>query len=200
MPEPAAVAAVAAIVSHGRSPSFDLVRHLPLGRRESAADSVSDAAGGTVSHRKGFTLTETLIAIVIVGILVLIGYPKVSSAMVTTNVRGARTTIVNLIAKARAVATQSNRRSAQVEFVGNNVLVTATPRINVLAGSPKDTVGGVQNLNAIYGVTVNAQMAAISFDPRGIGTGFNKQSGNDITVTKGGKTQTITIDMLGRVR
>jgi prepilin-type N-terminal cleavage/methylation domain-containing protein len=170
-----------------------------------AGDSETAAAGGTVSHRKGFTLTETLIAIVVVSLLVLIGYPKFSNAMVTTNVRGARTTIVNMIAKARAVATQSGRRSAQVEFVGNNVLVTATPRRTppLVPANDRDTVGVVQNLSATYGVTVTSTLASpkvITFDPRGIGSGFNQALGSEITVTKSGKTQKIKIDMLGRVK
>jgi len=175
-----------------------MVRLLPLQLAVNAGDSETAAAGGTVSHRKGFTLTEALIVIVIVGILVLIGYPKVSTAMVTTNVRGARTTIVNMIAKARAVATQSSRRSAQLEFVGNTVMITATPRVVFLLGSTKDTVGTMQNLNAIYGVTVTPPGAPIKFDPRGIGSGFGTSS--TISVTKSGKTQTIQIDMLGRVQ
>lgn len=149
-------------------------------------------------YRKGFTLTETLIAIVVISLLVLIGYPRAVNAIATTNVRGARTTVVNLIAKARAVATQTNRKSAQVEFVGNKVLVTATPRSGVLNGSTKDTVGAVQDLNRIYGVTVNSQILAVAFDPRGIGSGF-VSAGSTISLTKSGKTQVITVDMLGRV-
>jgi prepilin-type N-terminal cleavage/methylation domain-containing protein len=176
-----------------------MVRLLPFGLAVNAGESETAAAGGTVSHRKGFTLIEMLIVIMIIGILVLIGYPKVSRAMATTNVRGARTTIVNMIAKARAVATQSNRQSAQLEFVGNSVLVTAQPRASLVNGT-KDTVAGVQNLNTIYGVTVNTGgIAAVVFDPRGIGTGFNS-TGSDILISKSGKTQTIHIDMLGRVK
>jgi prepilin-type N-terminal cleavage/methylation domain-containing protein len=166
----------------------------------SAGNSYTAVAGGTVAHRKGFTLTETLIAIVVVSLLVLIGYPKAVNAIATTNVRGARTTVVNLIAKARAVATQTHRKAAQIEFVGNKVLVTATPRRGVPNGSSKDTIGPVQDLNAIYGVTVTAtslQAGAISFDPRGIGSGFGVSS--DIVLTKSGKTQKITVDKLGRV-
>jgi len=177
--------------------SSRMVRLLPFVLAVNAGYSETAAAGGTVSHRKGFTLAEALIVVVIVGILVLIGYPKVSGAMVTTNVRGARTTIVNMIAKARAVATQSNRRSAQLEFVGNTVLITATPRASGINGK-KDTVGTMQNLNAIYGVTVTPPGAPIKFDPRGIGSGFGTSS--TISVTKSGKTQTIQIDMLGRVQ
>ena len=149
-----------------------------------------------MSHRKGFTLAEALIVVVIVGILVLIGYPKVSRAMVTTNVRGARTTIVNMIAKARAVATQSNR-NAQLEFVGNKVLITATPR-RLPGGGTKDTIGTMQDLNAIYGVTVTPPAGPIKFDPRGIGSGFGAK--DSASVTKSGKRQAIVIDMLGRVQ
>jgi prepilin-type N-terminal cleavage/methylation domain-containing protein len=153
-----------------------------------------------VAHRKGFTLTETLIAIVVVSLLVLIGYPKAVNAIATTNVRGARTTVVNLIAKARAVATQTSRKAAQVEFIGNKVLITATPRRGVVGNANiKDTIGPVQDLNALYGVTVTPSngTTAISFDPRGIGSGFGPST--DIVLTKSGKTQKITVDMLGRV-
>jgi hypothetical protein len=79
------------------------------------------------------------------------------------------------------------------------VLVTAQPRASLVNGT-KDTVAGVQNLNTIYGVTVNTGgIAAVVFDPRGIGTGFNS-TGSDILISKSGKTQTIHIDMLGRVK
>jgi prepilin-type N-terminal cleavage/methylation domain-containing protein len=153
-----------------------------------------------VAHRKGFSLIETLMAIAVVSLVALIGYPKAINAIATTNVRSARTAVVNMIATARAVATQTNRQGAKVEFVGNKVMVTATPRRKTTGSGNKDTVGTVQDLNKAYGVTVDASQApTIAFDPRGIGSGFNSQSGSTITLTKSGKTQTIKVDMLGRV-
>ena len=59
--------------------------------------------------RNGFTLVETLIVVVLLGLMTLIAFPKMSSAMVRNDLRGARTTMVNMIAKARAAAVQSNR-------------------------------------------------------------------------------------------
>jgi prepilin-type N-terminal cleavage/methylation domain-containing protein len=152
-----------------------------------------------VGHRKGFSLIEALMAIVVVSLVALIGYPKAMNAIATNNVRSARTTVINMIAKARAVATQTNRKSAQVEFVGDKVLVTATPR-RVPAGGSKDTVGSVLDLHNTYGVTVTTTVpsGAITFDPRGIGSGFGLSS--TISVAKSGKTQMITVDKLGRVR
>ncbi len=146
----------------------------------------------------GFTLIETLLAIVIVGILALIGYPRFNTAVTLSNVRSGRTTIVNLIARARTVATQTNR-TAQLEFDGNAVLVTARPRLSPLVGSIQDTVGGIQDLNARYGVAVTPPPAPLKFDPRGLGSGFNS-GGTTILVSRDGKSASITIDALGRVR
>jgi prepilin-type N-terminal cleavage/methylation domain-containing protein len=151
-----------------------------------------------VGHRKGFSLIEALMAIVVVSLVALIGYPKAINAIATTNVRSARTAVVNMIATARAKATQGSRSGAKVEFIGNKVLVTATPRRKTTGSGSKDTVATV-DLNKDYGVTVDASEApTIAFDPRGMGSGFSQQ-GSTITLTKSGKTQTIKVDMLGRV-
>jgi len=137
-----------------------------------------------------------LMVIVIVSLMVLIAYPKVSSAMITTNVRGARTTLANMFAKARTVATSGSRRTA-VRFNGNQVYVTAAPRMNPGAGTI-DTVGAVENLNAVYGVSVSAGADSIGFDPRGIrGIGAAAVT---ITVAKNGHTESVVVNSMGKVQ
>src|SRR3954468_15242040 len=75
--------------------------------------------GEFMSRRtQGFTLVEMMLAVVILGALVLIGFPRMSAGMTKANVRGARTTLVNLIAKARTAATQANR-VALLKIQGN---------------------------------------------------------------------------------
>lgn len=150
-----------------------------------------------MGRRKGFTLIETLLVIVIVSILVLIGYPKVSSAMIKTNVRGARTTLANMFSKARAAATQTNRRTRLV-FNGNRVWIVASPRTLPGAGTA-DTIGPVENLNTLYGVTVTSSPAvdSVKFDPRGLAAGFGATS--TLKVAKSGHTDSIVVDGLGRV-
>lgn len=147
-------------------------------------------------QRNGFTLIETLMAVVIVGALVLIGYPKVSRAMVTTDVRSASTAIANMFARARAAATAGSRQTAVV-FSGNQVLVTAKPRLIASAGSTIDTIGGVMDLNAVYGVTVTPDVDSVAFDPRGLGGNFGSTA--SFAVARSGHSELVTIDGLGRV-
>ena len=149
-----------------------------------------------MSHRRGFTLIETLLAVVIVSILVLIGYPKVSRAMAQTDVRSAQTALANMFAKARAAATQGSRKTALM-FDGNQVLVTAKPRLVSDGVSAIDTVGTVMNLNALYGVTVTPGVDSVAFDPRGLGSNFGTTT--TFSVARGGHTDSVTIDGLGRV-
>jgi prepilin-type N-terminal cleavage/methylation domain-containing protein len=152
-----------------------------------------------VQRRDGFTLIETLLVVVLLGLIVLIGLPKMSSAMVRTDLRGARTTMVNMVAKARAASVQSNRIT-WVKVEGTSVYVGATPRLVFLAGSDADTVGAVQDLAELYGVAVAAEgVDSIQFDPRGFGSGF-AAAADTITLSRDGHSSIVIVDGLGRVR
>src|SRR5438093_4215156 len=95
------------------------------------------------ARTKGFTLIETLLVIIILGVIVLIGFPKMSASMAQTNLRGARTTLINLLAKARTAATQTNR-IALLKIEGNNAVVLLRPRRLPPAGAgDADTLGAV---------------------------------------------------------
>ena len=147
-------------------------------------------------NRAGFTMIEIAVALTIVSLLVLIGIPRFNEAMAKQNVRGARTMLVNMVAKARAAATQTNRRTRLV-VNGNRAWIVATPRAVFLAGSSFDTLGVVENLNSRYGVTLAVTNAdSIKFDPRGL-------SWNGIVdtmrMTKSGHTDWLAIDAMGRV-
>jgi prepilin-type N-terminal cleavage/methylation domain-containing protein len=147
-----------------------------------------------VQRRDGFTLVETLIVVVLLGLIVLIGFPKMSSAMVQNDLRAARTTVVNMVAMARAASVQSNRLT-WITFEGNTAYVLAQPRLDLTPGA--DTVGAVHDLADQYGVAVVTGMGSIQFDPRGFGTEFGAV--DSIVLSRGGHSSTITIDGLGRV-
>lgn len=148
--------------------------------------------------RGGFTLVETLVVVVLLGLIVLIGFPRISSAMVRNDLRGARTTLVNLVAAARAASVQSNRLT-WIKFEGNRAHVIARPRLTVGGGGDVDTLGAVRDFTALYGVAVapEAGLDSIRFDPRGFGAGFGTDA--SIVLSRGGYSSTITIDGLGRV-
>jgi len=148
-----------------------------------------------VRNRAGFTLIEIAVALIIVSLLVLIGIPKFNNAMASQNVRGARTMVVNMVAKARAAATQTNRITRLV-VNGNRVYIVAKPRQTAGAGT-WDTLGPVENLNSRYGVTLAVTVNdSIKFDPRGMSWGGIVDT---MRMTKSGHTDWLAIDAMGRV-
>ena len=113
----------------------------------------SQKEGSALRARSGFTLVEALVVVVLLGLIVLIGFPKMSAAMVKSDLRGARTTMINLVATARAASVQSNRR--HLDQVRGRTRPTCWPAPGGPAGGlTADTVGTVQNLGDPYGVTV----------------------------------------------
>lgn len=148
-----------------------------------------------MQSRNGFTLVETLIAVVILSLIMLIGLPKMRSAMAENDVRGARTTLINMVATARAASVQTNRLT-WIRFEGNKAYVLARPRQAAGAGNA-DTLGVVQDLSEHYKVTVDAGVDSIRFDPRG----FGSWTGGDVSIElwRGAHSSTIKIDGLGRV-
>ena len=147
-------------------------------------------------NRAGFTLIEIATALVIVSLLVLIGIPKFNEAMARQNVRGARTMLVNMVAKARAAATQGNQRT-RVVVNGNRAWIVATPRRTVGGAGTWDPLGPVENLNSRYGVTLAVtNNDSIKFDPRGMSWGGIVDT---MRMTKSGHTDWVAIDARGRV-
>ncbi len=152
--------------------------------------------GSAVRARSGFTLIEALVCVVILGLITLIGFPRISAAMVRSDLRSARTTVVNLVATARAASIQTGRRT-WVKFDGDNAFVLARPRqVAPLGAGNADTLGAVQNLSAQYKVTV-AGVDSIAFDPRGFGASFGDTT--SVTLSRNSHSETVMLDGLGRV-
>jgi len=153
-----------------------------------------------VSRRAGFTLIEIAVALVVVSLLMLIGIPKFTSAMTRSDVRGARTITVNLLAKARAASIQANRRT-WLKFSGNRAWIIARPRRSAGPGTV-DTLGVVENLSTRYGVALTTSSSgaaddSIAFDPRGMS--WSGGGADTVRVSKRGHMDWVAIDGMGRV-
>lgn len=117
--------------------------------------------------RKGFTLVEIMVVVVLAGLMSLIGFPKIRSSLLRAEVRGAVTRITAVYASARSNAIQTNRFTT-LNTAGNRIWVT------VDMGGTIDTLGTVEHLDAGYGVSLNTDNSAIRLDPRGISNGSAK--------------------------
>jgi prepilin-type N-terminal cleavage/methylation domain-containing protein len=147
------------------------------------------------TRRTGFTMIEMLIVVVILGILVIIALPRMRTGVINNNVRAARTTLINMIAGARAAGSQTNR-STWVKIESSRALVLARPRLVTLSGSDADTIGPIQDLSQLYGVTVTASVDSFRFNPTLMTLA---STSTKFTITRSGRTDTVVVDGLGRV-
>src|SRR3989454_10376388 len=84
-------------------------------------------------RRVGFTTIEMIIVVVMIGIIAVIGFPKIRRALDTTNVRSTRVYLGTAVATARAVAVQRGCRAAGHFSSPGTVSVTACSRTNAAA-------------------------------------------------------------------
>jgi prepilin-type N-terminal cleavage/methylation domain-containing protein len=159
------------------------------------AGSIEPKGATVAARRRGFSLVEMLIVVVIIGIMLSIGFPKLRAGMINNNVRAARTGLINAIAAARNAGSQTNR-STWVKVSGSRVFVLARPRLFTVAGSDADTIGPVQNMDGLYGVSITPSVDSFRFNPTLTSLDV---VGKSFILTKSGFADTVSIDGLGRV-
>jgi|SRR2546427_1372505 len=149
-------------------------------------------------RRSGFTMLELMVVIVIVGVLALVGFPKIKDAIQGTYVRSARVAAGTYVATARAAAIQRGCRGV-VHFSASagTVWVTVCPRMATTGSGTIDTVGAVGQLGTLYNVTLSETQDSVQFDPRGL-----RLNNNSTTVSftaTSGAYDSIVINQLGKV-
>jgi Tfp pilus assembly protein FimT len=128
----------------------------------------------------------------------LMAYPRVSRAMIKSELRGGRTRLANMLATARAAATQNSRTATYVRFNGNTAVVTAKPRRNAGVGT-EDTLGLAVDVSTMYYATLNSGgLTEVNYDPRGWGATV-PTGGAWVKLTRGGYRDSVKVDQLGRV-
>ena len=141
--------------------------------------------------RAGFSLIELLTVVSVLGLMMVIAAPRLADANTRRNVKGARAAVASLYARARVRAVQA-RRPATLQFTDSLAWVTI-PRGT---GATLDTIGGVQNLNALYGVSIAAS-GTISVQPTGL---VNAGTPIKVTVTKQSKSDSVIISGYGKMQ
>ncbi len=145
-------------------------------------------------HRRGFTLLELLVVIVMLGVIMALAIPRLRSAFGGTSTRSARVTVTTLVAKARAAAVARGCR-ATIHFTSGSA-GTVWVTVCRLNGAGVDTLGGIEPLAARFNVTVTATRDSVSFAPSGIG--FDGLS-TTLLMTGNGGRDSIVINPIGKV-
>lgn len=118
--------------------------------------------------KRGFSLIEMLVVVILIGIIASMGLPRLRRALEKQNIRSAKALLATLVATARGVAVQRGC-SATLNMTSDSVWVTScgvNPPAAVVAVGTKKLVGGEFN------VTLAPTSAAIVYDPRGLATVF----------------------------
>ncbi|HTD71727.1 MAG TPA: prepilin-type N-terminal cleavage/methylation domain-containing protein [Gemmatimonadales bacterium] len=146
-------------------------------------------------QRSGFTTIEMVIVVVLIGLIAMIGFPKISKMLDKTNVRSARDAVGTLAATARAAAIQRGCRSA-LHFTAS----PSTVWVTTACPAKLDTVSGVQNFTTRFKVTLAASRDSVQYDPRGLSMdGFNSNTVVRLTGSVATNKDSVMINPIGKV-
>lgn len=123
-------------------------------------------------NRRGFSLIEMLLVIVIIGLVGMIATPRMRESLERSKVRAARSALASHVARTRATAVARGCQATLNVTTGaaGKLWVTSCLTTTVGAGGATQTVGRVDSLAARQKVTITSDVAALSFDRRGIRT------------------------------
>jgi len=144
-------------------------------------------------NKRGFTMVEALITVVVAGLLGLLSFPTLASSVGRHSAWNARAVAIGMYSRARASALESGRATI-LSWTGDVAVITATPRI--AGGVGVDTIGQPANFRTLYGVRVTgASGTVLTIDPRGLGT----SASNTIFFTRDGFRDSVMVTGYGRV-
>lgn len=142
--------------------------------------------------RTGFTVIELAMVCVIVGLVSMMAYPRVSALRASANLRAAKQTTAEMLARARAAAVQRGWRSS---------VVRSGDALRVIADSSGSTVVLVPFYDLYAANQVHLSPAptrdTIGFDPRGYGVGLS--SLQVIRFSRADATDSLCVSRLGKV-
>jgi type IV pilus assembly protein PilA len=161
--------------------------------------SFAHYARGSSRSRRGFTLIETMVVLVIAGITMAIALPKFASMRDRMAVRSAKQQFSSYLASARAAAIRQSQYGhfhANSNTIWSNVNQPDGTNINVSRAVSLRTARGV---NVTLGGSPPSN-DSILFDSRGMaGVGSNNSGGHVYVFTRNGFKDSICVSRLGLI-
>jgi len=145
--------------------------------------------------RKGFSVIELIIVVMLIGVIAMIGFPRMRRGLEKQRIRSTKALLATMVATARGTAIQRGC-VATINFATDSVWVTACgltgnpPPANVLVGTAKRVKTDVN-------VTLSASQPTITYDPRGMRLNFQPTTVRVIGPTY---QDSVVINELGKVK
>lgn len=145
-------------------------------------------------RQSGFTLVESVIVLVCMGVLSSLAFPRVRAAMEQTSVRSARAAVGTLAAKARAVAVQRGCRS--VLHFTSGADGTAWVTTCKISGAGLDTLDGVERIASRFNVVLTSSRDSVQYDSRGLNADYQLTT---VRLATGAIQDSLMINQVGKV-
>lgn len=138
--------------------------------------------------RRGVTLTELLIALVLVGLLALIAVPRLAALLDGARVREETFRLLAALDNARGTAIR----------LGSNARLTLSDANYVISAAPVDTLTELWRAPGpgANAVQLSGAGAPILFGPAGIAVGASNRT---LVLAKGSVSRRIVLSRLGRI-
>jgi len=162
-------------------PNFRGVRERVVNKLRISQQEKSDSRDKFALARKGFTLVEIMIAVVIIGIMALVFYPNIINTLEARRLENsAREILTNMQrAKFQAVKTKLNHRvrfeNVSEGWVFSIERLNSSAEWNTIPGFIRKTIPSHLNVN------VNFPNQVVEFSPLGLVSNFSSQQ-NSITL------------------
>lgn len=119
-------------------------------------------------RQSGFTTIEMIIVVVIVGVIAMMGFPRLRDAVEKQNFRSARIAVGGFVSTARAAAVARGCRSSVHFISGPNSRMWVTSCRLQAGAAGRDTLAGPEWTEQRWNVRIMALRDSITFDPRGL--------------------------------
>ena len=153
-----------------------------------------------MKKRAGFTLAETVTAVMIIAVLGVIAIPPLARMRETASLDSGRSQVTAALWLSRSVGTQWGRTAVLSIDTLEDVL---TVRVDTsgLMGTADSVVVREFRLGENLGIDLGADRSALCFNSRGIGVTSTScpALGAIITVSKNGRTDSVRVNSAGRV-